>query len=268
MNSSFLPYYHVDAFTSQAFRGNPAGVCPLEQWLPDEILQAMACEHQLADTAFFVSEVPGRYRLRWFTPEIEVDLCGHGTLATAHVLWNHLDFRGDQIDFETQSGPIRVTRKEDLLALDLPSRPPQPATKPTWIGEPAFFLQARDAVIVLDTEEAVRAFRPDFKLLSQLKGFGVIITAPGQEVDFVSRFFAPKAGVPEDPVTGSAHCTLIPYWAVRLGKKRLHARQLSRRGGELFCELDGDRVSIGGYAVTYFQGQITFPTKFSLLNES
>jgi predicted PhzF superfamily epimerase YddE/YHI9 len=259
MNPSFIPYFHVDAFASQAFRGNPAGVCPLEEWLPDEILQAMAYEHHLAETAFFVSKAPGHYHLRWFTPETEVDLCGHATLATAHVLWNHLDFRDDQIDFETQSGPLRVTREKDLLALDFPSRPPRAATKPSWLGEAALFLQARDAMIVLDTAEAVSAFRPDFKLLSQLDGLGVIVTAPGHEVDFVSRFFAPKAGVPEDPVTGSAHCTLIPYWAARLGKNRLHARQLSRRGGELFCALYGERVSIAGYAVTYFQGRITYP---------
>jgi predicted PhzF superfamily epimerase YddE/YHI9 len=259
MKSPFIPYYHVDAFTSRAFGGNPAGVCPLEQWLPDGILQAMAREHQLAETAFFVSERPGRYRLRWFTPEIEMDLCGHATLATAHVLWNHLDLRDDQIEFETLSGTLRVTREKDLLALDFPSRPPKVAEKPSWLSGTALFLQARDAMIVFDTEEAVRAFCPDFKLLAQLDGLGVIITAPGSEVDFVSRFFAPKAGVPEDPVTGSAHCTLIPYWAERLGKQRLHARQLSPRGGELFCAHHGERVSIAGHAVTYLEGRITFP---------
>jgi predicted PhzF superfamily epimerase YddE/YHI9 len=252
-----FPYYHVDAFASKVFAGNPAGVCPLEQWLSERILQAMAAEHHLAETAFFVAERSGRYRLRWFTPEIEVDLCGHATLATAHVLWNHLDFRDDQIEFETQSGTLRVTREKDLLALDFPSRPPKAAKPPPWLGGTTSFLQARDAMIVLESEEAVKAFYPDFKLLAQLDGLGVIVTAPGDKVDFVSRFFAPKAGIPEDPVTGSAHCTLIPYWSARLGKQRLHARQLSPRGGDLFCALHDERVSIAGYAVTYLEGRIT-----------
>jgi PhzF family phenazine biosynthesis protein len=255
-----IPYYHVDAFTSARFEGNPAGVCLLEGWLPDDLLQKIAAEHNLSETAFLVAK-GGEFELRWFTPVLEVDLCGHATLATAHVMFAHRNFTERAIIFESRSGPLTVSREKELLVLDFPSRPPVPSEVPGALVrglklEPAEVLRARDCLAVFSSSEEVRRLRPDFTALLELDCLGVIATAPGENVDFVSRFFAPRAGIPEDPVTGSAHCILVPYWGKRLGKKKLTARQVSPRGGELFCEEAGERVKIGGRAVTYMTGEI------------
>ncbi len=253
-----IPYYHVDAFTSSPFSGNPAGVCLLADWLPDSVLQSIAAEHNLAETAFTVQR-DSAFDLRWFTPALEVDLCGHATLATAHVIFRHLGYRGSIVRFKTLSGLLTVSRDGDLLTLDFPARPAAPCAPSPELGaalraSPAQIARARDYLAVFETEAAVRSLEPDMAALERLDCLGVIATAPGEDCDFVSRFFAPRAGVPEDPVTGSAHCTLIPYWAERLGRTRLRARQVSPRGGELLCEHRGERVGIGGHAVTYSSG--------------
>lgn len=254
-----LSYFEVDAFTSRPFGGNPAGVCPLPHWLSEATMQSIAAENNLAETAFFVGQ-HGEFDLRWFTPTIEIDLCGHATLASAFVVFSELGFKGDRVRFQSQSGPLNVSRSGEVLTLDFPSRPPRPCPVPETLirglgRQPAHVLKARDYFCTFSTEDEIRSLRPDFGLLGTLDA-KVITTAPGSDCDFVSRFFAPTAGVPEDPVTGSSHCTLIPYWSERLGKSKLLARQLSKRGGELFCELTGDRVMIGGKAVLYLRGQI------------
>ncbi len=257
-----LPFFWIDAFTDQVFSGNPAGVVPLEHWLPDDVMQRVAFENGLSETAFFVRTGPGQYHLRWFTPAIEVELCGHATLASAHVLWTELGERAELITFASRSGPLHVTHAEDRLELDFPSQPAVPAAAPDLLiqglgRQPEFVGRAGIRWLCVFAQAAeVRALRPDQARLSQVTPGRVIVTAPGDDCDFVSRFFAPDAGVPEDPVTGSAHCTLTPYWAERLGKPRLHARQVSARGGELWCELRGDRVGIAGRAVTYLRGEI------------
>lgn len=255
-----LPIYQIDAFSSRLFHGNPAAVCPLEGWLSDETLQAIAAENNLSETAFFVDK-DGRYHLRWFTPTVEVDLCGHATLAAAFVIFQHLSPSLQVVKFDTRSGLLLVERHNDRLRMDFPARPPTPCEAPPELlsglgSPPAAVLRARDYLAVYDTEEQVHAIRPDFAALEKLPALGVIATAAGRTSDFVSRFFAPTAGIPEDPVTGSAHCTLVPYWAARLGKQSLHALQVSRRGGELWCELAGDRVLIAGNAVEYLRGTI------------
>ena len=264
-----IPYFHVDAFAQTAFAGNPAGVCPLETALPAALMQQIAAENNLAETAFIVPRpgTPAEYDIRWFTPTVEIDLCGHATLASAHVLFQHRGFAGAAVTFHSQSGPLRVTRAPDgRLTLDFPSRPPQElTTHPTGLTDalratPLHVLAARDLLVVFNTEAEVRALRPDYARIAALEYVGVIATAPGPDgidgIDFVSRFFAPRVGVPEDPVTGSAHSTLIPYWAQKLGKTELHARQISPRGGDLWCKLRGDRVDISGYAVTYAAGEL------------
>jgi len=253
-----IPYYQVDAFTSHLFSGNPAGVCILTEMLPDAALQAIAAENNLAETAFVVQR-DSHFDLRWFTPTLEVDLCGHATLASAHVIFRHLGCRDSAVRFQTRSGLLTVTRNDDLLTLDFPARPAAVCSAPADLVDalgstPTMTAKARDYLAVFDTEQAVREVRPDMAALMRLDCLGVIITAPGEHSDFVSRFFAPRAGVPEDPVTGSAHCTLVPYWAERLGRSTLHAMQVSQRGGELFCEHRGDRVGIAGRAVTYSSG--------------
>jgi PhzF family phenazine biosynthesis protein len=255
-----IPIYQVDAFSNRVFSGNPAAVCPLGQWLPDAQLQAIAMENNLSETAFFVRN-GDRFDLRWMTPETEVDLCGHATLASAFVIFQYLDPVRASVAFDTKSGELMVTRRGDLLAMDFPSRPPQPVTPHVKLCEalgarPRQILAARDYLVVYDTEDEVRSLKPDMEKLAAIDRFAVIVTAPGKSADFVSRFFAPAQGVPEDPVTGSAHCTLIPYWSSRLAKKELHALQVSRRGGELWCEDRGDRVTIAGHAVLYMQGRI------------
>ena len=255
-----IPYYQVDAFASRVFTGNPAGVCLLADWLPDEVLQAIAAENNLAETAFVVPPA-GRYDLRWCTPAMEVDLCGHATLAPAHVIFEHLGYRGDAVRFDTRSGELSVTREGDRLTLDFPARPAVPCEPPRELvaglgRKPEFTAKARDYLAVFASEQEVAGLKPDMAALSQLDSLGIIATAPGAQSDFVSRFFAPQAGIPEDPVTGSAHSTLIPYWSERLGKQQMHARQISPRGGELFCEARGSRVGISGRAVTYSTGFI------------
>ncbi|MCZ6786431.1 MAG: PhzF family phenazine biosynthesis protein [Planctomycetota bacterium] len=255
------PIYQVDAFTGELFGGNPAAVCPLEAWLPDEILQAVAAENNLSETAFFVAG-EGGYELRWFTPQFEVDLCGHATLATAFVILEKIAPDRDEVRFETQSGELVVTRDGDRLAMDFPARPAQSIDPPPGFvdalgGQPRSIAAAvRDVLVVYATEAEVAGLDPDMRALTGLDHLGVIVTAPGDEVDFISRFFCPSAGIPEDPVTGSAYCTLVPYWSQRLDKKKLHARQISKRGGELFCEDRGDRVRIAGRAVLYLEGTI------------
>jgi predicted PhzF superfamily epimerase YddE/YHI9 len=255
-----LPIYQIDAFTRRMFGGNPAAVVLLDDWLPDETLQAIAAENNLAETAFVIprSEVSP---LRWFTPGVEVDLCGHATLATAYVLFRHRFPSLDRITFSTRSGELIVARDGDRFNMDFPSRPGRAVELTDRIVSalgmrPREALLARDLLVIFEHEEQVRAFRPDFERIASLDAFALIISAPGNSVDFVSRFFAPRAGVPEDPVTGSAHCTLVPYWAARLGKRKLIAKQLSARGGDLSCELRGDRVLICGNAVEYLRGEI------------
>lgn len=259
-----IPYYEIDAFTSAVFGGNPAGVCLLEAWLPDAVLQAIAAENNLSETAFCVRVADACYDLRWFTPALEVDLCGHATLAPAHLLFTELGVVGDAISFHSRSGTLVARRAGDRVELDFPSRPPVPCALPEalvrGIGcRPAETLRARDYVAVLGSEAAVAAVAPDLAALAELDCLGIIVTAPGEKADFVSRFFAPRAGVPEDPVTGSAHCSLIPYWAQRLGRQELFARQISRRGGELWCRLAGERVAIAGRAAVYLRGSIEVP---------
>jgi PhzF family phenazine biosynthesis protein len=252
--------YQIDAFASRVFEGNPAAVCPLDAWLDDALLQAIAGENNLAETAFFVP-VEWGFHLRWFTPLTEVDLCGHATLATAHVLFELLDYPEQAIRFRTRSGELVVERRGELLSMDFPALPPAPCPPPDALIEglgqvPIEVLRASDYIAVFESEAAVRSLSPDFAKLCELELRGVSVTAPGDNVDFVSRFFAPIVGVPEDPVTGSAHCELTPYWSPRLGKKRMHARQISRRGGDVECELQGDRVVLMGRAVTFMQGEI------------
>ncbi len=258
-----IRYYEVDAFTSRVFGGNPAGVCPLEQWLPDDLLQRIAAENNLSETAFFKAE-PDHFHLRWFTPKVEVDLCGHATLASASVIFSELGYRGERVRFQTRSGPLSAARRGDIIELDFPSRPPLPCPAPDELvrglhAKPREVLKSRDYLAVFDSPEEVASITPEMGKLAELDSLGVIITAAGGGADFVSRFFAPKVGVPEDPVTGSAHSTLIPYWAKRLGKRELFARQISKRGGELYCRELGDRVGIGGRAVVYCRGQIDVP---------
>ena len=258
-----LPYFHVDAFTSKVFAGNPAGVCPLTSWLPDETLQAIAAENRLSETAFLVGD-GAEYELRWFTPETEVDLCGHATLAAAHVLFSHQGIdRNSPVRFSSQSGELVVTCHDHFYTLDFPARPGMPCAVPAGLVqalgvEPAEVYISRDILAVFGSRAEIETLRPDFDALARLDCLGVIVTAPDDQgdADFVSRFFAPGAGVPEDPVTGSAHCTLLPYWASRLGKNDLHALQVSARGGELFCEMRNDRVLISGRCVDYLTGTI------------
>ena len=255
-----IPIYQVDAFADIPFSGNPAAVCPLTEWLPDAQLQAIASENNLSETAYFVRNGDG-FELRWFTPGCEVDLCGHATLASAYVLFSELGEPGELLRFHTKSGELRVRRQGELLVLDFPSRPPQPmAANPSLAaalgGKPVEILAARDYLVRYGSADEVLALRPDMHALMKIDRFAVIVTAPGSDCDFVSRFFAPAKGVPEDSVTGSAHCTLIPYWADKLGKSTLHARQVSPRGGELFCKLKGDRVEIAGRARLFLRGTL------------
>lgn len=269
-----LPLFWVDAFTDRVFSGNPAAVIPLDAWLPDATMQQIAFENGLSETAFFVRTGADRFHLRWFSPPVEIDLCGHATLASAFVLFRQLGITASQIVFDSRSGPLTVRRRaDDKLELDFPATPPAPETdrnvidavadalgqSPQWIGRSRF-----DLLAVLRDAEAVRTLKPDFARVSALGGRGLIVTAQGDATcDFVSRFFAPQTGIPEDPVTGSAHCALLPYWSERLGRTTLHARQVSKRGGELWCDYARagatsaeDRVKIAGRAVLYLRGEI------------
>ena len=259
-----IPIYQIDAFASRVFSGNPAAVCPLESWLDDSVLQAIAQENNLSETAFFIPVEDG-YHIRWFTPVAEVDLCGHATLATAFVVFTLLEPSGVEVSFNSRSGRLTVTRDDDLLTMDFPSLPPVPCEAPgdliKGLGrEPVEVFCSEDYVVVFSAEDDITDLRPDFELLKELDLRGVAATARGKNVDFVSRFFAPKYGINEDPVTGSAHCSLTPYWASKLHKRDLRAHQVSKRGGELFCRDCGDRVKISGRAVAYMEGSITIST--------
>jgi PhzF family phenazine biosynthesis protein len=257
-----LPIFWVDAFTEKAFGGNPAAVVPLESWPGDALLQRIANQNGLSETAYFIRTGPARAALRWFTPSDEVDLCGHATLAAAHVLFNDLGQAESPFVFDSRSGPLSVARRGAMFELDFPTRPAAPEAPPDDLVRglglpPEKALRSSNMWLCVYTSESdVRALAPDFSALARVIPGKIIATAPGTDCDFVSRFFAPAYGVPEDPVTGSAHCTLVPYWAARLGKTGLHARQVSRRRGELWCELDGERVRIAGNSVSYLRGQI------------
>lgn len=253
--------FQVDAFTDKVFSGNPAAVCPLEEWLDDRTLLNIASENNLSETAFFkIGSNP--IELRWFTPKFEIDLCGHATLATAHVLYNHLGATDDILKFSTESGPLTVERHGNGLAMNFPSWVPEQMGVPSLVVEglnakPKACYKTRDCLALFDSEEDILDIDPDFGRLMGLDFICIIATAPGKNSDFVSRVFAPRAGVPEDPVTGSAHSTLIPFWADRLGKNDLKAVQLSKRRGYLDCSLKEDRVIIRGNAVTFLKGEIT-----------
>lgn len=257
-----IKQYQVDAFANRVFEGNPAAVCPLERWLDDALLQAIAEENNLSETAFFVPSENG-FQLRWFTPVKEIDLCGHATLAAAHVIFEILGHTKQIITFETRSGGLFVKKKGQQLEMNFPACPPTPCkiseTLVQGLGQrPIEVLAADDYLAVFDSETTIRAITPNYALLGQLDLRGIIVTAPGTDVDFVSRFFAPKFGIPEDPVTGSAHCELAPYWANKLGKNILNAKQISKRGGNLTCELKADRVFLLGSAVTFMEAEIAF----------
>lgn len=253
--------YQVDAFTSALFRGNPAAVCPLDNWLDEDLMQKIAAENNLSETAFFVNE-NGGFRIRWFTPEAEVDLCGHATLASAHILFNHLNYQKDKISFQSKSGTLSVKKEESFLVLNFPADNPQKTQLPELISSafnfhPISSYKGRsDYLLLFENENQIQSLAADFQKIKNSGARGVIVTAPGTDVDFVSRFFAPAVGINEDPVTGSAHTTLTPFWAKRLDKTELTARQISKRQGFLKCALLSDRVEIAGQAVTYLIGEI------------
>lgn len=261
-----LTMFQIDAFSDVPFRGNPAAIVPLSGWIPDETMQSIAMENQLSETAFFVEE-EGGYALRWFTPTIEVDLCGHATLASAHVLFRHLGFSGEVVTFRTRSGELRVARGARGYSMDLPADPPRPTERffdqiAGSIGlEPRRCLEGReDLVAILESESELGELQPDFREIARLPSRGLLVSAEGTDCDFVSRCFFPQSGIDEDPVTGSAHATLAPFWAGELERKRLVARQLSARGGEIECEPREDRVVLTGSAVTYLEGTIEIPS--------
>lgn len=255
-----LALYYIDAFASKLFEGNPAAVCPLQKWLPDEIMQKIALENNLSETAFFVPKGDG-FHIRWFTPTNEVDLCGHATLATAFVIFNILDYDQNIIEFDSKSGLLKVIKDDDNLILDFPAQPPTPCETPQEIINalnitPIECLESEDFIAVLNDESDVQSVEPDFEELKKLGLRGVIITAQSKKYDFVARCFFPGLGIQEDPVTGSAYTQLAPYWAAKLGKDLFNVKQLSARGGELICELYKDRVLISGKAVKYMEGKI------------
>ena len=261
-----LPLYQIDAFATELFTGNPAAVCLLESWLPDVLMQSIAAENNLAETAIVVP-IDEDFEIRWFTPQVEVRLCGHATLASAHVLIQHLGISGNEVTFHSRlSGKLTVRKQRDLYVLNFPT------DACVEIGEPGDVLKClnhspvqcfrgeTDVMLIFETQQQIETMEPDFTLLKKVNARALIVTAPGGDCDFVSRFFAPQVGIDEDPVTGSAHTSLIPYWAKRLGKSEMLAKQLSRRGGVLHCHDLGDRVEIGGHAQTYLVGEIAIPT--------
>ncbi len=256
-----LAIYQIDAFADKLFTGNPAAVIPLEKWIDDYLMQQIAMENNLAETVFFVPKEDD-FEIRWFTPALEINLCGHATLASAFVLYTILDYNKPSVIFHSKSGPLVVRLDGDLLKMDFPSWKPEGITEYPdelleSLGNPevAGVFKNREYIVELKNEDAVISCSPDFSLMKKLDKM-VIITAPGKEVDFVSRFFAPTAGIDEDPVTGSAHSQLIPFWSEKLGKEKMQAKQLSKRGGELYCKQKGDRVIIGGKCVYYMKGEI------------
>lgn len=256
-----LDIYQVDAFAKEVFKGNPAAVCPLDEWIDENLMQKIALENNLAETAFFVKK-DAVYEIRWFTPLAEIDLCGHATVASAFVIFEVLKAEVSLVRFHShKSGELSVEKNGDVLTLDFPSRPVSETEIPEGLIEaigkqPKEVLKARDYFLVYETEQEIADIAPNFSRLLEIPTHAVIVTAKGDSADFVSRFFAPEVGIFEDPVTGSAHCNLIPYWAEKLGKTEMFAKQISQRGGELFCKLEGDRVKIGGNAVLYLKGEI------------
>ena len=258
-----IDIFQIDTFTDTLFGGNPAAVCPLKEWLPDAVLLNIAKENNLAETAYFIHKHDNVFHLRWFTPEVEIDLCGHATLASAFVILNFLDYDFDKVVFETMSGELSVSKIGEFLEMDLPSRPPSKAELPKVIinslsKQPGEVYKARDYVLVYNTENDIQNLKVSASILEQinLDPGGIIVTAKGDNSDFVSRFFTPGASVFEDPVTGSAHCTLVPFWSERLRKNELHAIQISERRGALICKLVGNRVFIKGKAIKYLEGSI------------
>lgn len=258
-----LLLYHVDAFASEVFRGNPAAVIPLDKWLDAALMQKIAAENNLSETVFFAKNEQGGYHIRWFTPGLEIDLCGHATLASAFVIKKYIDPSVETIYFTTQQvGTLKALCKDGMYTLDFPARMPQRCDLPAILYESLGIngaievLKSRDYFVVLPDEEAVKALNPDLSLVSQLDSIGVTVTAKGKTADVVSRFFAPNAGIPEDPVTGSAHCNVVPYWCEKLGTNKLFAKQLSPRGGDLWCELAGDRVLMSGHCAEFLKGEI------------
>ncbi len=257
-----LPIYQVDAFTDRLFAGNPAAVVPLGEPLPAAVMQAIALENNLSETAFLLGG-GGAWDIRWFTPALEVDLCGHATIAAAFVVMHRLEPGLGRVVFRSRRhGDLPVEREGSLYHLEFPSLPPDPLDPPAGLAaalagaEPLEVHAAGPLVVLLRDEEAVRAAAPDLAAVASLPFHGLVLTAPGRACDFVSRYFVPQAGIPEDPATGSSHCVLAPFWAARLGKPLLRARQVSRRGGEILCEVRGDRVRLGGGAVLYLEGRI------------
>jgi PhzF family phenazine biosynthesis protein len=253
------PIYTVDAFTDHVFGGNPAAVCPLTAWLPTATMQQLANENNLSETAFFVQRPDGDYDIRWFTPELEIDLAGHPTLATAYVLFHELGYSQDTIRFHSKSGLLTVTKNGDLMEMNFPARMPVACEIPAHLLEgfsiqPKQVLRSRDYFLIYESQEEIEKVIPDFVQLNQVETLGIIITAKGDTADFVSRFFVPNSVIGEDPVTGSAHATLIPYWAKTLDKTAMKAEQLSKRRGDLWCGIQGDRVTIAGKAVLYMKG--------------
>ena len=256
-----MTLYQIDAFTDQLFAGNPAAVCPLSEWLPDELLQQIAAENNLSETAFFVPQDQG-FRLRWFTPAVEVDLCGHATLASAHVLFQHLDYPQNKIHFYTRSGELIVEQQGEQYVMDFPAdqltacAPPPEALEALQITPEDCYYGREDYLLIVEDQQTLAQINPDFRQLKALESRGVIVSAPGEEVDFVSRCFFPLAGIDEDPVTGSAHTTMAPYWSKRLGKNRLIGQQISKRGGTVYCQMREDRVLLAGQAQTYLIGKL------------
>ena len=258
-----IPIYQVDAFSSKVFGGNPAAVCLINEWLPEKLMQQIGMENNLSETAFLVKEGKD-YHIRWFTPTVEVDLCGHATLASAHILFHHMGFPGDVLIFHSKSGVLKVTMHADKkLTLHFPANPPQLVLQPSaaiaaglHLSNPVVYKGTFDYMVVLENQQQIEEMKPDFKILAQAGGRGVVVTAKGEDADFVSRCFYPQSGIDEDPATGSAHTMMVPYWAEKLGRKKLSAIQLSKRKGYLECELVKNRVLMSGYAVTYLKGEI------------
>ena len=255
-----ISLYQIDAFASKLFEGNPAAVCPLEKWLPDKTMQSIAEENNLSETAFFVPTVNG-FHIRWFTPKSEVDLCGHATLAAAYVLFDILGYKRDKIEFDSRSGLLLVTKDNERIVMDFPAQPPVLCDIPKEIIKafdkvPIECLKSEDFIVVFEREIDIESAKPDLGQLTKLDLRGVIITAKSSSYDFVARFFAPKYGIAEDPVTGSAYTQLAPYWASKIGSKRFSVKQVSSRGGELSCEIVNDRVLIFGKAMKYLEGKI------------
>jgi PhzF family phenazine biosynthesis protein len=256
-----MTIYQVDAFTDTLFAGNPAAVCPLDEWLPDDLMQKLGMENNLAETAFFVKQDDGSYHIRWFTPTVEVALCGHATLASAYVLFKELGYKEDLLRFQSKSGELRVTRDGEMITLDFPANPPEEVESPVGLMEGLkissgkVYRAAWDYMVVLNSQKDIEELDPDFLTLGKVKARGVIATAKGDKTDFVSRCFYPQSGINEDPVTGSAHTITTAYWSKELGKTKLTAMQLSQRGGNIRCELKGDRVLMSGKGKLYMKGE-------------